>query len=180
MNITFNAAWVESDYTEFITHLPFKFFPVKPGGHVNPRPVIVVFPFDYSGNDLIGSPKFSLTGSIDYEIPLPGEIAGHGLGSLTPRFSFSWKDDIFFDPSSGRGTYINFPKATFGQEAFWIHNASLSWRSENNLIEITGWVYNLLDEHYKTASFDLSQVVRYILNAWADPRTYGLTVTLSY
>jgi iron complex outermembrane receptor protein len=180
MNIGFNAAWVESNYSEFITYLPFKFFPIKPGGRTNPRPVVVLFPFDYSGNDLIGAPQFSFTGSIDYEIPLPGEIAGRGLGSLTPRYSFSWKDDIYFDPSSGQGTYINFPKSTFGQEAFWIHNASLSWRSEDSLVEITGWVHNFLDEYYKTASFDLSQGLNYIQNAWADPRTYGITVTLSY
>jgi outer membrane receptor protein involved in Fe transport len=113
-------------------------------------------------------------------VPLPGEIDGRGLGTLTPRYSFSWKDDIFFDAGSGRGTYLNFPVATFGQEAFWIHNASLSWRSENDLIEVTGWVYNFLDEHYKTASFDLTNGLSLIQNAFADPRTYGFTITLSF
>jgi outer membrane receptor protein involved in Fe transport len=117
---------------------------------------------------------------MDYEIPLPGQIFGRGLGSLTPRYSFSWKDDIFFDAGSGKGAYLNFPEATFGQSAFWIHNASLSWRSENELIEVTGWVHNFMDEHYKTSSSDNSQGVSYILNAWADPRTYGITVSLSY
>jgi len=180
LSITFNAAWVESEYTEFVTTLPFKFAETKPGGRANFPPITVLFPFDYSGNDLIGSPRFSATGSIEYEYRIPGEITGRGLGSLTPRYSFSWKDDIYFDAGSGRGTYLNFPESTFGQEAFWVHNASLTWRSENEWVEITGWVYNFLDEHYKTASFDLSQGVRYILNAWADPRTYGLTVTLSY
>jgi len=180
MNITFNAAWVESEYTEFITDLPFRFRPVKPGGRIVGPLTIVRFPFDYSGNPLIGSPKYSFTGTIDYEIPLPGEIAGRGVGSLTPRYTFSWKDDIYFDPGSGRGSYLNFPKATFGQEAFWIHNASLSWKSENGMFEITGWVYNFLDQHYKTASFDVSQGLNYILNVWADPRTYGFTITVTY
>ena len=180
VNITFNAAWVESEYNEFITDLPFLFQQEKPGGRAFFPPVKIRFPFDYSGNDLIGSPRFSFTGSVDYEIPLPGQIAGRGLGSLTPRYSYSWKDDIFFDAGSGRGAYLNFPVATFGQEAFWIHNASLSWRSENERIEITGWVHNFLDEHYKTSSDDLSQGLNYILNAWADPRTYGITVDISY
>jgi len=180
MNITFNAAWVESEYKEFVTELPFKFFKERPGGRTNFPPVIVFFPFDYSGNDLIGSPQFSFTGSIDYEIPLPGQILDRGLGSLSPRYSFSWKDDIFFDPSSGRGTLINFPKATFGQEAFWIHNASLSWKSENERFEVSGWVHNFLDQHYKTASFDLTNGLNYIQNAWADPRTYGFTISMTY
>jgi iron complex outermembrane receptor protein len=180
MNITFNAAWVESEYNEFVTDLPFRFQPQKPGGRPIGEITIVRFPFDYSGNDLIGSPQFSFTGSIDYEIRLPGQIGGRGLGSLTPRYSFSWKDDIFFDAGSGQGAYLNFPVAFFGQESFWIHNASLSWRSENDLIEVTGWVHNFLDEHYKTSSSDLSQGLQYVLNAWADPRTYGISLSLSY
>jgi iron complex outermembrane receptor protein len=180
VNITFNAAWVESVYNEFLTDLPQRFSKQKPGGRGFFPPEIVRFPYDYSGNDLIGSPNFSFTGSMDYEIPLPGQIFGRGLGSLTPRYSFSWKDDIFFDAGSGKGAYLKFPEATIGQSAFWIHNASLSWRSENELIEVTGWVHNFMDEHYKTSSSDNSQGVSYILNAWADPRTYGITVSLSY
>jgi iron complex outermembrane receptor protein len=180
MRITFNAAWVESVYDEFIVNLPFRFQLIKPGGKPIPGTITAWFPFDYSGNDLIGSPRFSFTGSIDYEIPLPGQIAGRGLGSLTPRYSFSWKDDVYFDAGSGTGSYLNFPESTFGQEAFWIHNASLSWASEDDLIEITGWVHNFLDQHYKTSSDDLSIGLSFIRNAWADPRTYGITVTLAY
>jgi iron complex outermembrane receptor protein len=180
MNITFNFAWVESVYDEFIVELPFKFSPLKPGGRTVGGKLEILFPFDYSGNTLLGSPNYSFTGSIDYEIRLPGQIAGRGLGSLTPRYSFSWKDDINFDSAEGQGAYINFPKAFFGQEAFWIHNASLSWRSENDRFEVTGWVHNFLDERYKTSSEDLSQGLEYTRDAWADPRTYGFTVTVSY
>ncbi len=180
MRITFNGAWVESEYDEFLIDLPQRFSREKPGGRGFFPPEIVRFPYDYSGNDLIGSPKFSFTGAIDYEIPLPGQIAGRGIGKLTPSYSFSWRDDIYFDAGSGRGSYLNFPEATFGQEAFWIHNATLSWTSENELIEITGWVHNFLDQHYKTSSDDVSQGLSYILDAWADPRTYGITVTVSY
>jgi iron complex outermembrane receptor protein len=180
MSITFNAAWVESVYDEFKTLLPFNFRRTIAGSKKRFPKEKIWFPFDYSGNDLIGSPNFSFTGSIDYEIPLPGQISGRGLGSLTPRYSFSWKDSIYFDPGSGRGTYLNFPKATFGQKSFWIHNASLSWGSENELIEITAWVHNLANQYYKTWSGDYSLGVNYILDAWADPRTYGISVSLSF
>ena len=67
----------------------------------------------YYGNPLIASPRFAFNGSIDYEIPLPGEIFGHGIGKIVPRYSFSWKDDIYFDAAKGQGAYINFPVATF-------------------------------------------------------------------
>jgi iron complex outermembrane receptor protein len=180
MDITFNFAWVESEYNEFVIGLPFFFSRPRPNGRGTFPPTIVRFPFDYSGNDLIGSPQYSFTGSIQYEIPLPGQIEGHGLGTLTPRYSFSWKDDIYFDSAEGQGSYINFPKSFFGQESFWIHNASLTWRSENSRFEVTGWVHNFLDEYYKTWSGDSSIGLSYTQNAWADPRTYGVSVTVSY
>ena len=37
-----------------------------------------------------------------------------------------------------------------------------------------------LDEHYKTQTFDLTRGAGLIIDAYADPRTYGLTVTLSF
>jgi iron complex outermembrane receptor protein len=179
MNVTLNASWVESEYVDFKVGLPFQRRERKPGGGffpvINYRKV-----FDYSGNPLIASPRFSATGTVDYTIPLPGSVGRYGLGSLTPRFSFSWKDDVFFDAGSGRGALLNFPEATFGQEAFWIFNAAFSWLSESERIEVTGWVHNFLDEHYKTQNFDLSRGNRLILEAYADPRTYGVTMTLSY
>jgi len=179
MQITFNFAWVNSEYNEFVTDLPFKTSIERPnGGRVITGEIRL--PFDYSGNELVASPEFSFTGSIEYEIPLPGEINGRGLGSITPRYSFSWKDDVYFDPALGQGPYINFPPATFGQEAFWVHNAALSWRSENEMLEVTGWVHNFTDEYYKTNSDDLSIGLSYLLHSWADPRTYGITVTLSF
>jgi hypothetical protein len=48
------------------------------------------------------------------------------------------------------------------------------------LIEITGWVHNFLDEFYKTNSDDFHVGLSYLLHSWADPRTYGITVTLTY
>ena len=180
MQITFNFAWVDSEYDEFSTDLPFFFAQERPNGRGSFPPEIIRLPFDYSGNTLIASPEFSFTGSIDYEIPLPGQIGGQGLGTLIPRYSFSWKDDVFFDAGEGRSSQLNFPKATFGQEAFWVHNAALSWRSENELLEITGWVHNFMDEFYKTSTDDLSVGFNFLLDAWADPRTYGVTATVSF
>jgi len=180
MDITFNAAWLHSSYDEFRTLLPFRFAQERPNGQGNFPPKTIFVEFDYSGNPLIASPKFSFTGSIDYEIPLPGEIFGHALGKIVPRYSFSWKDDVYFDAAKGEGAYQNFPVATFGQEAFWVHNAALSWRSEDELLEVTGWVHNFMNEYYKTSSDDYSVGYNFLLHSWADPRTYGITVTLSY
>jgi outer membrane receptor protein involved in Fe transport len=171
---------VESEYEEFVIEISD---PVRiPGACPTCPPTIidVAREFDYSGNTLIASPRFSMTGSIEYAIPLPGQIAGGGLGTLSPRFSFSWKDAVLFDTCGGRGTRCNFEEEFFGQKPFWVLNAALTWRSGNDMISVSGWVRNFLDETYKTQSFDLTRGARIILDAYADPRTYGLTVTLSF
>ncbi|MBW2693982.1 MAG: TonB-dependent receptor plug domain-containing protein [Deltaproteobacteria bacterium] len=196
--ITLNAAWVESEYKEFVVSFQEQFrFPRPPRPAPPPDPLFIWIDrkFDYSGNTLIASPNFSVTGSIEYEIALPGEIAGRGLGTLTPRFSFSWKDELLYDACGGRGNRCNFTDSIaeepltqaavgnegfFGQEPFWIFNAALTWTSENEMLMVSGWVHNFMDEHYKTQSFDLSRGLGVILDAYATPRTYGITATLSF
>jgi iron complex outermembrane receptor protein len=181
--LTFNAAWVESEYREFVVSFSEVRRLPKPCPRCpppDPPSIIVQRRFDYSGNDLIASPRFSFTGSIEYDIPLPGEIAGRGLGTLSPRFSLSWKDSMFYDACGGRGARCNFPDTTFGEESFWVFNAALTWSSEDEMLTLTGWVHNFLDEHYKTQSFDLTRGLGIILDAYAEPRTYGITATISF
>jgi outer membrane receptor protein involved in Fe transport len=121
-----------------------------------------------------------MTGSIEYAIPLPGQILGGGLGTLSPRFSFSWKDSVVYDPCGGSGTRCNFEKEFFGQDSFFVFNGALTWSSDNELISVSGWVRNFMDEHYKTQTFDLTRAANIILDAYADPRTYGATATVSF
>jgi len=183
LHVTFNAAWVESEYEQFVITIP-DLIRVPKDCRTCPPPdpinITVLRKFDYSGNELIASPRFSFSGSVAYEIPLPGEIAGAGLGVLTPRFSYSWKDELLFDACGGRGNRCNFDQGFFAQEAFWVLNAALIWNSENEGVSLTGWVRNLLDNHYKTQSFDYSRGLGIIADAYADPRTYGFTVSISF
>ena len=181
LNITFNFAWVESEYDDFKVNFTEKIRPPRPC-RTCPRPPPLLAPreFDYTGNPLIGSPRHSMTGTIDYTWYVPGDLFGRGLGSLTPRYSFSWRDDVFFDQCSGRGQRCNFPKAFFGQEAYWVHNATVTWRSENEHFEVQGWIHNLADEHYKSQNFDLTRGLGIILDAYADPRTYGVSLTYNF
>jgi iron complex outermembrane receptor protein len=181
--ITLNAAWVESEYKEFVVSFSDRIVFPKPCGSC-PRPdppfIIIDRLFDYTGNPLIASPNFSATGSIEYEIPLPGAIAGRGLGTLTPRFSFSWKDEMFYDACGGRGNRCNFKPGFFGRDNFWVFNGALTWTSENEMLTLTGYVRNFMDEHYKTQSLDRSRRLGIILDAYADPRTYGITASLAF
>jgi iron complex outermembrane receptor protein len=182
LRITLNAAWVESEYEEFAVEFDDIFvFPRQRGQPPpDPRFKIIHRKFDYSGNTLIASPNWSATGSIEYDIPLPGEVAGRGLGTLTPRFSFSWKDEMLYDQCGGRGNRCNFEQGFFGQDPYWVFNAALTWTSENEMFTLTGFVHNFMDEHYKTQSFDLSRNLGIILDAYADPRMYGITASIAF
>jgi iron complex outermembrane receptor protein len=185
LNFTYNFAWVESEYLDFKVSFTEKRQLPRPCPRCpKPPPQVFLREFDYTGNPLIASPRFSMTGSVDYRVPLPGTLLGRGFGSLTPRFSFVWKDAMFFDACRGQGTRCNFKEEdwgiTFGQDPFWVLNAQLTWRSESERLQITGWVRNFLDEHYKTQNFDLTRGIGIILDAYADPRTFGITATLTF
>jgi iron complex outermembrane receptor protein len=182
LDITYNFAWVESEYADFKVAFTEKIRLPKPCPSC-PRPPAILAEriYDYTGNPLIASPRLSMTGSIAYDVPLPGTLFNQGLGTLTPRFSFVWKDDMYFDACEGTGVRCNFPdKGFFGQTAYWVVNAALSWRSEDERFALTGWVRNFLDEHYKVQNFDLTQGFGIVLDVYADPRTYGMTFTMSF
>jgi iron complex outermembrane receptor protein len=182
LRVTFNAAWVESEYKEFVVTFSERFVIPWQRGQPRPDPPFIIIPreYNYSGNTLIASPNWSATGSIEYDIPLPGQFAGRGLGTLTPRFSFSWKDEMLYDACGGRGNRCNFRPGFFGRSSFWVFNGALTWTSENEMLTLTGWVRNFMDEHYKSQSLDRSRGLGIILDAYADPRTYGITVNFAF
>jgi iron complex outermembrane receptor protein len=180
--LTFNGAWVESEYGDFVVSFSETFWFPRQRGQPPPDPPVTTIQrnFDYSGNTLIASPNLSMAGSMEYRIPVRWLVGGRDLGTLTPRFSFSWKDEMLYDACGGRGNRCNFDQGFFGQDAYWIFNLALTWTSENERLTLTGWVHNFLDEHYKTQSFDLSRGLGLILDVWAEPRTYGVTATLAF
>jgi len=181
LNMTFNFAWVESEYNDFVVSFQEVEKPPRPCRTCPPPPPLeFTKTYEYTGNPLIASPRFSMTGSVEYLLPLPGTLYGMGLGSLIPRFSFSWKDQIFFDACSGKGARCNFPEGYFGEDPYWVFNAALTWRSENERFELMGWVHNFTNQYYKTQNFDLSEGIGVILDAYAEPRMYGITATISF
>ncbi len=133
---------------------------------------------DFNGNALPNAPRFKISGSLEYAW-LIGRI-----GTLTPRWEFTWTDDVNFDPSGGVGSpdsngEIFMPRNTIGQNAFILHNLRLTFAPEGADIEIAGWVRNLTNEVYKSLSFDAS-AAGIVGNLLGDPRTYGLSVKFTF
>jgi iron complex outermembrane receptor protein len=168
--IALNAAFLETEYTEF-TNTLFR-VPPRPPGQVPTDPVPV--PITYTGNQMIGAPRWAVNGSIQYTFGLSR------LGELVPRFSFSWKDDTFFDAAEGRGTLIDLPKGTIGQDAYAIFNASLGWKSPEDRLSITAWIRNLANEEARVQSFDVTDGFFFVIDAYRAPRTFGITLGFNY
>ena len=80
LRIEYNVGFLETEYTEFSNTL-FRVPPQVPGAPPqDPVPVAV----DYTGNQMIGAPRWSMSGSIQYTLDLSR------FGTVVPRFSFSW------------------------------------------------------------------------------------------
>jgi iron complex outermembrane receptor protein len=166
LQVSFAGAWLDSAYTEFGTTYDRR----VPG---NP-PTVEQVDVDFSGNRLIASPVWSFSGSVAYTWALDR------WGTLEPRFSYSFKDDVFFGPNEGRGQKGRLPDGTLGQEAFWLLNAGLTWMSEDSRFELGVWVRNILDENYRVQSFDLTDPFRLTIDAYGLPRTFGVTLGVNY
>ncbi len=130
---------------------------------------------DYSGNRLVGSPRFAASGSAEWELPLVGAAARYGW--IIPRYDFAFKDEVFFDAAEGRGILQSFSSNVIGQEAYWLHNFRLTYRSPGEHFEVSGWVRNAFDERYLVDGFDVSEGFGLVLQVVGMPRTYGVTVT---
>jgi iron complex outermembrane receptor protein len=116
---------------------------------------------------------------VEYQLDL-GEY-----GSLIPRWDMVWTDDSYFDASDGRGIPdLNgkpvLPEFAIGQPAYWLHNVRLAWRSASSQLELAFWVRNVTNEVYKTLAFDASEGANLVGNQVGDPRTYGVTLSLSW
>jgi iron complex outermembrane receptor protein len=177
LDISLSAAYLNTKYSKFETSL-FEVIPQLPGDL--PPPSFIETPVVYTGNRMVAAPQWSMTGSVQYTLPVGR------LGELIPRFSFSYKDDVYFDVAEGRGIRDTpekpaLPTGTIGQEAYWLLNAALTWMPPSEALTIGFWVRNILEEEYRVQSFDLTDdTFRAIVDAYAPPRTFGVTVTLRY
>jgi iron complex outermembrane receptor protein len=135
--------------------------------------------FDFNGNQLPNAPRFKVSGSIQYSLDLVG------MGTLIPRWDFSWTDDVNFNPSGGTGApniagEIFMPRNAIGQDSYLIQNVRLTYQAPSGNMEIAGWVRNVTNEVYKTLSFDASGGPGFVGNLLGDPRTYGISASVRF
>ncbi len=147
-------AWLEAKYTDFVN--------VKinlAGG--NSVPITE----NNSGNRLINAPKLAFSGFTRWPIDLGGR------GTLIPRLDWAFKDKVYFSPTN---------EEPLSQDAFWLLNCRIAYKTPNDAIEIAGWVRNLTNEIYRVDVINLSAFRGSVLYAIGDPRTYGLSVQYNF
>lgn len=149
--IRLTFAWLDSKYTDFLVVQAIN-VPGEP-------PTAQVRLTDYTGNRLVNSPELSFIGFVAWPV-------GGDWGLLIPRLDWSFKDKVFFGPGN---------EELASQEALWIMNFRLTFKSPSETFELSGWIENLTDQAYTIDVFNLSRLRGSILHAVGDPRTYGLT-----
>jgi iron complex outermembrane receptor protein len=164
--LNFAGGYLDSEYTEFMTSFERRSF--EPGQGFT----IINVEADYSGNRLIASPDWSFTGSVQYTVP-------SRFGDLTPRFSFSYRDDTFFDANEGCGAEDNIPECLLQQPSLWLFNATLRYAAPGGQIEVLAFVRNFLDKEYKVQSFDVT-TNGFVIDVYGEPRTFGAAITLRF
>lgn len=155
-NVFTSFAWLDSSYTDFVNTIKS-----SPGGV---PPVTVTTTIDFSGAQLVNSPEFSFVGYTQWALPTP-------YGTFTPRYDWSFKDDIYFGPENSE---------LVGQKALWLMNFRLTYKAPSENVEISGWVENLTDQAYTVDVFNLARFRGSILYAIGDPRTYGVSMKVSF
>jgi iron complex outermembrane receptor protein len=154
--INANLGWLDSEFKDFKVTKTIG-VPRNP----NPQPV----EFDYTGNNLVAAPTWNWSVVTEYEIPL------FGWGSLIPQYDFNYRSKGYLDPQM-----ID----PISQEGYWLHNARIAYRTPDERIELAFWVSNIFKEEYKVDVFDQTRQATSILEVWAEPRMYGVTLSLNW
>jgi len=92
-------------------------------------------------------------------------------GEFYVTFDTVFIDDHYFDA-------FNSPQAE--QESYWVSNARLGFRSEDERLNVALWVKNLADEEYTTLRLNLASTFNTTYNHRGRPRTYGLELSYSF
>lgn len=167
-------AWLETQFLDFTRRDQFLNTTGNPG--------LGTFLFrdqQNAGNPLLNSPRFKVSLTAQQEV----EIGRYGF--VTVRYDGTWTDKTFFDQTKGTGlgnifgeTFL--PDNTIGQEAFWLHNLRLAWRSVDDRIELAGWIRNIENKRFKSFAFDATSFQNTTIFFVGDPRTYGLSLSLKF
>ena len=121
------------------------------------------FPQDTVKNaKLPNTPRFSVNYLARYDF----DVAG-GVGAV--QVDGAWYDDQYLEVTNGRSSL---------QPGYNVTNASISWKTADDLLELTLWGKNVFDKAYRAYTLNLG--VLGTSSYYAAPATYGATISLKW
>jgi iron complex outermembrane receptor protein len=130
---------------------------------------------DRSDEPFFNVPEWSVSAGVQYKFELDGLFDGRDLGSLTPRFDFSYKSKRAYHL-----TRAGFESGLFKEGSVDLYDARLGWESPNLRYGLAFWIRNLLDENYINGAVDLTDFFGTGATRVGAPRTFGVELTLQY
>jgi len=131
-----------------------------------------------SGNKLPFSPEWKAYLGIQYDWSL-----GDGMGGLSARLDYSWTDDQYSNAFNrdANTAGLNAGSADF-LPSYYLVNASLQWKSVDDVWNVNLYVKNLTDEAILSNSFvaPLTDTTQEVHANYFAPRTYGLKMTYNF
>jgi iron complex outermembrane recepter protein len=119
----------------------------------------------YQGRPIGNTPKFSGAGLVRFEQP----VATGSLYALT-EFNYRTRYPLRLVTETTRPLVY--------QDAFWLANLRVGFRTQNDRVDVSGWVKNLFNRKYLIEVFD--QGTLNTLDLYAEPRTYGVSVNYRF
>ena len=128
---------------------------------------------ELSGARFVRAPKLTLNGSATYTIPL-GES---GSVDLSADARYASRQFYYITPQDTVNRYL------LTQKGYTIANARISYTPANERYTVSAFVNNLLDTEYLNHALPATNVAQAITGdtvAWADPRTYGVSLIVRF
>lgn len=116
----------------------------------------------YSGNRLVNSPKFAMSGGATLSVPLGDS------GSIRARVDGTYTSPIYLFPDNSASGRV---------KGYGLLNARLSWQSADEKFEIALWGKNLTGTKYITS---VAPIVTSDQLNYNDPRTYGVQLVAKF
>ena len=116
------------------------------------------------GNRTAFNPEWTFNGQVRYEQPVSSQY------DMVLTTDFSWRDEAFLETNNQPANL---------RDDYWLINARAAIKSNDGKWEAAIWGKNLADEAYQVYLNDLP-AFGWLLNGYAAPRTYGVSVNYKF
>ncbi|HKX77319.1 MAG TPA: TonB-dependent receptor [Novosphingobium sp.] len=149
LTLNLNGSWLHSQFTEFSNSDQG-----RPGlGQI-----------DLAGNQLPQSPEFTLSGSVEFSLPVR-------TGAIVARAQGFWSSRVYFD---------EFNVDAVSQPSYAKFDLSLGYRGQSG-VEVTAFVNNVTDKKYLETAYQSTNLTGFPVNGFlAPPRTYGVRARYNF